>query len=212
MLHAKAIHVFTTIAAVAGLTASSALAADPAEAPDDSWISVDGTVESVSADAFVLDYGDGVMTVEMDDADRDADGYKLVEGDKVRVSGMIDDDLFEARTLEASSVYVENLDTYFFASAADEEDPLIATTMPVVISATVVDGIVTSVGDEEFTIYTAGETLRVEVEEMAYNPLDDTGYQQIEVGDRVRVTGDIDTDFFEGQTELVADTVVTLAD
>ena len=44
---------------------------------------------------------------------------------------------------------------------------------------------------------------------MPYDPLDEDGYQQIEVGDRVSVTGRVDEDLFEGR-ELVADSVVTL--
>jgi uncharacterized protein YdeI (BOF family) len=196
------------------LTGATAVwAKDPMTEPDDSWISVSGTVESVTNDAFVLDYGEGVMTVEMDDGDRDADGYKLVSGDKVTVNGRIDDDLFEARTLEASSVYVENIDTYFYASAVDEEDidnVIVTVSTPVVISATTVQGTVTEVSAEEFVVDTGLRQVRVEVEEMAYNPLDDQGYQKIEVGDRVSVTGQIDDDLFEGR-ELVADSVVTLS-
>lgn len=178
---------------------------------DDTWISIDGTVDSVSADSFELDYGPGLITVEMDDGDRDADGYKLSKGDKVRVSGMIDDDLFEKRTIEASSVFVENLGTYFYASAIDEEDTFITYTIPVTVSETVVQGTVTDVDEEEFTLATGLRRLRVEVEEMPYNPLDDIGYQKIRVGDRVSVTGEMDTDFFEGQRELVADSIVTLS-
>jgi len=195
------------------LTCSVAVGQDnPYAKPDDTWISIDGTVDSVSADSFLLDYGPGIITVEMDDGDRDADGYKLAMGDRVRVSGMIDDDMFEARTIEASSVYVESLGTYFYASAVDEEDTFVTYTTPVDVSATVLQGTVTDVDDEEFTINTGLRSVRVEVEEMAYNPLDDIGYQQIDLGDRVSVTGDMDTDFWEGQTELVADSVVTLSD
>jgi len=196
------------------LTGATAVwAEDPMTEPDDSWISVSGTVESVTNDAFVLDYGEGVMTVEMDDGDRDADGYKLVSGDKVTVNGRIDDDLFEARTLEASSVYVENIDTYFYASAFDDEainDVIVTVQRPVVISATTVQGRVTEVSSDEFVVDTGLRKVRVEVEETAYNPLDDEGYQKIEVGDRVSVTGQIDDDLFEGR-ELVADSVITLS-
>lgn len=46
-------------------------------------------------------YGNGSITVEMDDGDRDADAYSLDEGDNVTVYGMIDDDLFESATIEA---------------------------------------------------------------------------------------------------------------
>jgi hypothetical protein len=44
---------------------------------------------------------------------------------------------------------------------------------------------------------------------MPYNPLDDEGYQKVDVGDRVSVTGTMDYDLFEGR-ELVADSLVIL--
>jgi len=184
---------------------------NPYQKADDTWISIDGTVESVSPNTFDLDYGNGEITVEMDDGDRDADAYKLIAGDKVRVSGMIDDDFLEQRTIEASSVYVENLGTYFTASAVDEEDVFITYTTPVTVSDTVVQGTVTDVDadDDEFTLNTGLRRITVETEEMAYDPLDDEGYQKIEAGDRVSVSADIDYDLFEG-SELVANTIVTL--
>jgi uncharacterized protein YdeI (BOF family) len=179
---------------------------------DDSWITISGTVESVSADSFTLDYGDGAVIVEMDDGDRDADAYKLMVGDKVTVSGEIDDDFYETTTIEASSVYVENLGTTFFASAVDEETTegwAVAVTVPIPISQTIVYGTVTDVDEHEFTVDSGLRELQVDVADMPYNPLDDEGYQKIRVGDRVKVSGDIDTDFFEGR-ELMADAVIKL--
>ena len=72
---------------------------DPYELANNTWISLSGTVHAVSPDTFELDYGEGNITVEMDDGDRDADAYKLLHGDKVTVNGLIDDDLFEMRTI-----------------------------------------------------------------------------------------------------------------
>ena len=122
-------------------------AQNPETAPDDTWLTVSGTVTSVAPQAFGLDYGDGILTVEMDDWDADADAYKVAVGDRVTVNGMVDDDLFDTTTIEASSVYVDNLNTYFYASAADEEDPFVNVTTPPVVSAIVVQGIVTDVDD-----------------------------------------------------------------
>ena len=193
------------------LIAMPAEAQDPYTAADDTWISLSGTVESVAPDAFMLDYGEGVVTVEMDDWDADADAYKVSMGDRVTVNGMVDDDLFETTTIEASSVYVDNLNTYFYASAADEEDTFVNVTSPPVVSATVVQGIVTEVNDEEFTIDTGLREILVETDEMYYDPLDDEGFKQIDIGDRVSVTGNIDDDFFEGR-ELVASSITTLSE
>jgi len=191
------------------LLAPVVLAKNPYQQPNNAWISIDGTVKAVTADAFTLDYGNGWITVEMDDGDRDADGYKLVPGDKVTVSGKIDDDFFERTTIEANSVYVEKLGTYFYASAMDEEDTYITVADPVIISETIVQGVVTEVNGDEFELSVGTTELTVDVDEMAYNPLDDEGYQRIEAGDLVRVTGNMDYDLFEGR-ELKAETLVEL--
>jgi uncharacterized protein YdeI (BOF family) len=191
------------------LAAPAAAEENPYAMADNAWISMSGEVESVDPDEFVLDYGDGSVIVEMDDGDRDADAYKLMKGDDVTVSGLVDDDFFETTTIEASSVYVDKLGTYFYASAVDEEDDFVTVHTPVIMSETIVQGTVKEVNDEEFVVDTGFHELTVEVEEMAYNPLDDQGYQKVEAGDVVSVTGDMDDDFFEGR-ELVADTVTVL--
>ena len=183
---------------------------NPYVQPDDTWLSINGKVKSVSADSFMLDYGEGLISVEMDDGDRDADAYKLVEGDEVTVYGMIDDDLYETTKIEASSVYVKNLGTYFYASSVDEEDFNVVTTMVPVTDSIVLQGTAMKVGKKEFKIDTGISEITVHVEEMAYNPLDDEGYQKVETGDLVRVTGEMDEDFFESR-RFEADSVVTLA-
>lgn len=192
-------------------TTDQVTAADPYKMPNNAWISLSGKVETVAADSFTMTYGKDkkTVTVEMDDGDRDADAYKLLKGDKVTVTGVVDDDLFETTTIEASSVYVENIGTTFYSSAVDEED-FITYWTPVVVSRTVVQGTVTEVNEDEFTIRTGKHALRVEVDQMPYNPLDDKGYQKVEVGDRVSVTGKMDSDFFEGR-ELEASHLVVLS-
>jgi len=194
---------------------SAATAASPKTAPDDTWINVSGTVTEVNPDAFVLDYGQDTITVEMDDGDRDADAYKLVFGDKVNVSGKIDDDFFEKRTIEAASVYVENLNTTFYASTIDENDPptvrMVSVITPVNVSETIIQGTITRIDDpEEFVLASGTREVRVETDAMPYNPLDDEGYQRLKVGDRVSVSGQMDVDFLEGR-EFVAESIITLS-
>lgn len=97
--------------------------------------------------------------------------------------------MFEKRTVEASSAYVHSINTYFYASAADEEGDITTFTTvapPVDGMHTVMQGTVTSIPEnDEFRIMAGTRILTVEVDEMSYNPLDDEGYQKIEVGDRV---------------------------
>lgn len=194
---------------------AAVLAQQPYERADESWISISGTVASSNADSFVLDYGDGVITVEMDDWDNWGDAYGLIDGDEVTVYGRIDDSAFEVSKIEAGSVYVDDLNTYFHAGAADEEtyggwNYLYA---PVNVGEVTVRGTVQSVDEEneEFKLDTGLVEITVDTDELYYDPLDEAGYQQVASGDRISVTGEIDRSFFEGR-EIVADTIVTLDD
>ena len=82
---------------------------------------------------------------------------------------------------------------------------------PVIISSVTVQGIVTDVDEHEFKIDNASRTVTVDVEKMPYNPLDDLGYQKIEVGDIVRARGTMEKSFFD-ENEIVAESVIKLYD
>jgi len=180
------------------LFSASAFAQNPYAKPDNSWISIHGTVTSVSADEFELDYGEGNITVVMEDDDRK--GYQLKKGDEVRVSGLMDDNFYNDSVIEAGSVHIKNANTYFYAGAMDEQD-VDFTVMSPILRDTVIKGNITHVSlkDEEFTLDTGIQMLTVEVDEMLSNPLDNEGYLQLSVGDRVSVNGKIDNDLFEGR-------------
>lgn len=189
-----------------------ATAENPYLKADESWITISGTVEGVTPDSFTLDYGDGMITVEMDDGDRDADGYNLLRGDEVSVIGRIDRDFFESTSIEASSVYVKNIGTTFFASSVDDEDWSAFTesvTSPMSMSSTSIIGEVTGVGANEFTVNSGFSAMRVDVSGLSYDPLDAEGYQKIEVGDIVKVVGTIEPNLFTGR-EIEADLIVEL--
>ena len=205
--------------AVAGaLGVAAAQAQAPYSKPDDSYISISGTVAEPSADDFVLDYGSGTILVEMDDWDSYGDAHGLMDGDRVTVFGRMDDDFFEVARIEAGSVYVENLNTYFYASSADEEkyayDPQSwSVTTPVVVSTMTLRGevVATDAEDGHFTIDTVGEQIEVDIAGLDYNPLDDQGFQAVEAGDYVSVTGMMDYEFMDGRV-FEADLVTTLVD
>ncbi len=202
----------TAAAALLTLPVHPAHAGDPEKKPDDAWISVSGTVVSALPDSFRLDYGDGVITVEMDDFDFYAEGKALLANDEVVVYGKIDDDMFEKRTIEASSVYVENLNTHFYASATDEEDFAPWTVrLPIVVGEVELTGTVISTEGREFTVDTGVNTLKVDTVDMGYNPMDDKGYLRIEPGDRVKVNGDLDTALFD-DANVSADWIIELQD
>ena len=211
----RTVLIMLLMAVVVGFaTAPGAVAKEnPYLKPDDTWISISGTAVDTNAGSFTLDYGQGVITVEMDDWDWYDENFSSIEGDKVTVYGEIDDDFYETTTIEASSVYDQNLGTYFYASSADEESDVYYYDYwiddDLVIGETTVRGTVTSVNGRELTIDMGPRKLTVDTISMIYNPLDDKGYQKISKGDYVRVSGNMDYDFWEGR-ELMADTMVTL--
>lgn len=214
-------HYTTLLAITAGaLLTAPALAqdVDPYAKADDSWISISGTVVAPDESSFSLDYGDGVILVEMDDWDTYGDAYGLMDGDRVTVYGEIDDELFEADSIEAGSVYVENLNTYFYASSADEENgdytpDFWTVTTPLALNRATIRGTITGIDppEREFTVDTGDQKMTIETEFLGYNPLDDLGYQRLEKGDRVSVSGALDNDFLEGLV-FEADSVITLSD
>jgi len=193
---------------------ASAQAQNPEEMPDETWISLTGTVTSTTADSIKIDHGDGVITVEMDDWDDYGDAWPLMDGDEVTVYGEVDNDLVDATTIEAGSVYVDDLNTFFYASAADEEDygEWVVITDAEIGDLIYIGTVVTVIPDANtFTIDTGATELTVDTSAMLYNPLDDQGFQQIDVGDRVSVEAEIDADFF-GDQDLLAESIVTLSD
>ncbi len=154
---------------------------DPYLMADDTWISLSGTVTSVAADAFRLDYGGGMITVEMDDW---GDAFSLVG----------DESLYVEDTIEAASVYVEELNSFFYGRAADEEGLGVwAVDTVVTIGNVNYVGTVESVDDDCFTIDTGEQQLTVEVDALPYDPLDDESFQKIESGDVVSAEGTLDS-------------------
>jgi len=163
---------------------------------DGTSLSMSGTIAEVREDEFDMNSGSGMVTVEIDDADRDAQAYGLEQGDKVTVTGSVDDDFFEGREIEADALYVEKLDVTF--TMLDDTDPAWA-----IFSGwddsnrATLSGKITGIDDDEFTLSTGSMTINVETDELDDNPLDDEGYLQLQVGDRVRVRGDLEDGWFD---------------
>jgi uncharacterized protein YdeI (BOF family) len=95
---------------------------DPLRQANNSWVSIEGQAHDISGNTFVLNYIRGEVVVELDDHDPDREASYLREGDVVTVIGAIDCDPSEELTIEATSVYIQALALYVYASAIDEED------------------------------------------------------------------------------------------
>lgn len=205
----------TSLIASAVALAFSASAQNYETKPDQTWVSVQGEVATTSEGEFTLDYGQGYITVEMDDWEWYVEeGKALLPGDTVTVYGEVDDDFAEDAKIEASSVYVESLDSYFYASSADEESGEENISLDVIAMDTSgpvdINGTVTTVNDttDEFTIDSGLQTVTVDVSKLSTNLLDDIGFQQIEKGDYVSVSGEFKDDI-TGDLQVVAERVTT---
>lgn len=200
----------TTFSPPPGMAPANNQAAKLAAARDGNWINISGRVVSTAPDRFVMNYGRGNVTVEMDDWDWYQEGRAIKPGDEVTVNGRADADLFAKKTIEARSVYVKGLNTFFYARANDEETPVV-TTVYVPPSSGSIDakGIVSAIEGREFTLGWAGGSVRVDTSGMADNPLDEQGFQRVKVGDQLYIWGDLDLEKGE-DAELMASTIVTL--
>lgn len=178
-------------------------AATLAVAADRSWLTLRGRVVSTTPSAFVLGFGDETVTVEMDDWDWYQEGRSLKAGDEVVVSGRVDQDLWERKKIEASSVFVRNLSVHFFANGADEE---LATSIVAVPSPTAfsdASGLVSNVEGREFTVGGNSGPVRVDTSQVAA-PV------KVKVGDRIYAWGELDIDPQE-KLELMAEGVVIVS-
>lgn len=185
-------------------------AAALAAADDGQWLTLTGTVVSAAADAFVLDYGAGNVTVEMDDWDWYQEGRVLKAGDEVTVSGLADQDLLLNKRIEARSVYVRNLNSFFFASSDDEESRRASAAMTAnATNNSDFTGRVSAIEGRELTVGTGPAAIRVDTSALADNPLDAEGAHRVRVGDRIFVWGDLDLDAAEG-AEIKARGLVSL--
>lgn len=181
-----------------------------AAAWDGNWITLSGRVVGTGADRFQLDYGSGRVTVEMDDWDWFREGRALIAGDEVTVTGRIDDDLYEQKKIEASSVYVKTLGSVFYANPQDEED-LAGTNIYVPGSPgwVVATGTVSGIEGREFSIGASTGDLRVDTAKLSDNPLDAEGRSRIKAGDRVQVWGRLNMDPKE-RAEIMAEGIAAL--
>jgi hypothetical protein len=158
----------------------------------------------MSGDTFLLDYGDGSITVEFDAGDYGVRQRGLLEGDDVMVYGIIDEELFDIKTIEASSLCIERLDLRLRSAGLSPESGGLTFTTPVAAGTMTVSGPVTEVADNEFTLDLGPRNVVIHMNASAV--IDDGAEREIEVNDVVSVTVDVDYDFLEA-SQLTAQSV-----
>jgi len=183
--------------------------------PENSWVTLNGTVVEQEDHRFELDYGEGTITVEVDDTDKLKRESVPLENREVIVYGKVDTGFYEGRTIEADSVYVKDLNTLIHDPSPKDEEAVDLSRWVYYSGPTVdefyVTGTVTTVDPvaRTFTVNTNGSKITVDTTELPYNPLDAKGFQQVRSGDFVSVSGNLDDDVFD-RAEVVAETVVNL--
>ncbi|YCM43663.1 hypothetical protein V2O64_20365 [Verrucomicrobiaceae bacterium 227] len=180
----------------------------PWDKDDGEWITIAGKITVAGVNKFTLDYGKGAVVVEMDDYDRELEGFHLKVDDKVIVVGRVDADTGQKRSIEAASVYVENINKSFFASADDEEE-VIAKLRKASANGTglALTGKVIFIADDLMTIDNGYQVFDVKTSLLTEKPFDKEGLLQLEVGDKVTAYGTITDGFVEGRM-LVASQVI----
>jgi len=197
-----------------GSTTTRNAASKVEQTEDGEWIRLNGTVSSVSDEEFTLDYGKDKITVETDDFPAGT-SRALKKGDRVMVSGRIDDNFFTSKDIVASSVRIQSTgktlaatnrtamtggrsgfpDNGKDASKHYEDGDWVSLT-----------GKVSKMDGDDFTIQTGTRSLAVDASDV-----EDFERNRLRVGDRVSVSGEMDdAGLFDGR-EIEASSVVVLS-
>lgn len=197
------------------LIAAPAMAQMPKLQPDDSYVSISGTVLTAEDDEFSLDYGQGHISVEMDDMGWVGNQPELVPGDEVTVYGRVEEHLFVDASIEADSIFIEDPATYYYSSPTNDMTTFavmdVAPVTPVVVGDLILTGTVQSVKDRQFTVNTGDLEFTVDTSGMQNNPLDNEGRQKVGKGDTVSVAGNLGSGAI-GDRKLNAESIIVLRD
>ena len=230
----------TSLVMASAVTLSTSVLADQKKDADLSSYSdgdpivLSGTIQSVEEDEITLNYGGKKLEVEFTEwpwEGRDMASL-FSKGQKVTVSGQVDKDWLSSNEVEANNIYLDDQYVYYYwidsapaysvsidqnsgngssvSNAGNEGNEESVSEMEdgAFFSAS---GEITSIDDREFTLNSGEDKFTVDTMDLDYNPMDGTGLQQLSIGDRVYVIGNVDDEFFSGK-ELSADAIVTLKD
>ncbi|MBM9603784.1 OB-fold nucleic acid binding domain-containing protein [Desulfopila inferna] len=192
-------------AVFAVLAASSLMAQNVKKADDNSWLSLNGTVVATDKAGFEMDYGSGFIKVQMNNWQWYDPNHPIQVGDNIRVNGIVDNDQGEKPIIEASSIYIKDLNTYVFKKEAGD------IFQPAIDQEGVfqLQGVIVDTDNRRFTMNLGSRKVIIDTTELPYNPLDDKGYQQLKVGDTVQVTGELKKDNTPFKTNVITANVVT---
>lgn len=181
--------------------------------PEESWIAISGKAVDAEEARFTLDYGSGKVAVEMADQRWYYENNDVLEGKRVTVYGQVEDETYDSATIDARSVYVEDLGTYFYTDpgANGSPDPSldIRPESTITEGSMSLTGTIASIQNNTFKLATGSRQMTVDISELDYDPFSE-GYQHLEVGDVVTVAGTIGEGTFKHR-KLTAETIVAIS-
>lgn len=177
-------------------------------AHDESEISLSGKVSGIEQNSFMLDYGAGRVRVDLEDGlEWFPPGTPgLTIGEPVTVNGVIDDDMFDTREIEATSIYRQSQQTFLYSDASNQRFLPAPETRPVDTSWVNLSGTVTGVSGRAFVLDTGVREFRINTDTVTQNPV-----ARLRPGTRVSVSGQVNGDDIFDHPEIAATQVVVLA-
>ncbi len=173
---------------------------DPRSQDDGSWIAIKGTVKSVGHDDFLLDHGNGTITVKLQPEEAQEKEHEFIKDESVTVFGVVDENFFKSTTILARAVYVESLSTYVYRT--DGVDEFITMATPVIPSGTVVHGTIKKVEADKIMIDEGDRMITVDTSLLTKDedPATLESTAGLSEGDEVVAVGVMDKDFWTGRT------------
>lgn len=198
-------------------TTNQSGASSAATAQDDSYVTISGTVGSlIDDDEFYLNYGSGRVKVDTNDkwanmfkADANNAGRVLKEGDRIVVSGRVDNNWFANREIDATSirhqsggqVFAYDLDPNMTNLAGVDPGTLLDQQGRVVLTGTITRAINNDRYQMRYGTGQQANTIEVDT-----TGVDDNTISNLKVGDRITVIGKVDDTLFN-RREINADNV-----
>lgn len=177
------------------------------------YVTISGTVADIlDGDRFMLDYGNGKIQVDTNDAIRNwfksNASFGIKKGDKVTVTGKLDNNWFTKKEIDAYSI-THDTDNYTLGFNPNTATSTNMLPYPDTARHSMFHrdriGITGIVGDvkskDRFILEYDGGAIEVEMDGFKLAPGD-----QLKVGDRITVYGKIADNFFE-KHELEADSI-----
>lgn len=169
---------------------------DPNFLSESSWATFSGTVTEAEQNAFTLDYSNGEISVTLNDLEQNQDAYAFKEGHEVTVTGKIDKTFFDNSILNASTVYIEALNTTLFSDAMDAQDRIAlkdSNYADLQNDTVTFIGWVTQTNElmDTVTVDVGDELVEIHLDNLGYDPFAEDGLINIDEGSRVKVTTSI---------------------